>query len=131
MIFKYMMFCKYPDGNGGEKECATQSPAYFHHQNLACLHDLKVLEDIQMKDIYITNNVFKNLSKRHSQVEKVQNVGPAYCNMHKFNSGKSTKLKWLRYFGRSHFCKNSLKMAPILESDQFLKNDSDLSIGSI
>ena len=30
MIFKYMMFHKCPDGNGGDKECATQSPAYFH-----------------------------------------------------------------------------------------------------
>ena len=53
----------------------------------------------------------------YSQVEEVQNVGPIYCNTHKFKSGKSTKPKWLRYFGRSHLCKNGLKMALILKSE--------------
>ena len=71
MIFKYMMLCKWPDGKGGEKATFTRTPSYFHSRDLACLHKLEELNKIQMEDICITNNIFRNLSRRHVQELKL------------------------------------------------------------
>ena len=93
MVFKYMMFCKCLDGRGGEKECATRSPAYFHSGDLACLRELEELEDIQMKDIYITNNVFNNLSRRHiHELKKHRMWGPLIATCTSLNQVKVQNL---------------------------------------
>ena len=65
MLFKYQVFRKYPNGKGEIKTAAIHSPAYFHSQDLGCLHELEELQNVQLKDLYIPNKTMDGLHKWH------------------------------------------------------------------
>ena len=77
MLFKYQMFRKYPDGMGEIQTATTHSPAYFHSQDLGCLHELKELEKVEMKDLYISNKTMEGLDKCHIKELKKQRMWDA------------------------------------------------------
>ena len=74
MVFKYQVFRKYPNGKGEIKTATTCSPAYFHSRDLGCLHELKELQNVQVKDVYIPNKTMDGLHKQHIKELKKQKM---------------------------------------------------------
>ena len=62
LIFKYLMFRKWPDGKGGIVTNDTRTPGYFHAYDLGCLVRYKELEKITMKGIYMPNATFRSFN---------------------------------------------------------------------
>ena len=71
LIFRYRMHRKYFDKNQ-QKLVTTKVPAnaYFHAKDLACLHMIPELKDLDVTSIYIENHTFQMLTDKHKEVLK-------------------------------------------------------------
>ena len=71
LIFRYRMHRKYFDKK--EQKLVTtkeRANAYFHAKDLACLHMIPELEDLDVTGIYIENHTFRMLTDKHKEVLK-------------------------------------------------------------
>ena len=62
---------------GGIKTATSCSTAFFHSQDLGCLHELEELKNVQMNDLYIPNKTMEGLHKQHIKELKRQNMWDA------------------------------------------------------
>ena len=70
IIFKFMMCRKQPVGNGKWVMNNYKLPAYFHTQNLGCLHAIDELAEVEIDDIYLGNETYFSLTKEHIELMK-------------------------------------------------------------
>ena len=123
-----MMFHKWPDGKGGKKEASTRESSIFPHRDLACLGELDELKKIQMEDIYLTNKIFRSLSKRYVlELKKCKMWGPLtqtcrQLTQENVNDILNVSDTWIggTFYENSQKTIFSFLMAPTLKSEPFM-----------
>ena len=70
MVFKYKYYRKIPEDNTLKKWVMSKDKCncYFHARDMACLHQIEEIEDVEIPDVYMDNASFKRLKPENIHV---------------------------------------------------------------
>ena len=70
LVFRYVMRREYPDPKNPGQWKLSEKPgnAYFHARDLACLHRVQELSNINETHIYIEDGIYHSLTADHLEL---------------------------------------------------------------